>query len=300
MKLYKKITMKYQDSESFLNKQFSQLFMREYGNTTYQYNYDGDEFTLDVPFENLLQTKFTGTNLQVGYSLNNEFAPYIPKPILLYQYDNQSADFHFNDGTSTNTILDYTPFGQDLYTNLTNYTLNFAPDISTILNVPVQQTLFGTYYFSYLYNLYNLKQRLISVKTILPIGLLTSLRLNDRLVIRDKRYIINSMQSNLTTGEVNFQLILDFRPMVNATQTPNVGVDGGDIQLSIDFVNDTFSASITTTSADVIIAPDYIEAAQLVTVTLPSGTAGTVYPIDVEYTLNSGIIETRTINIIQQ
>jgi hypothetical protein len=300
MKLYKKITMKYQDSESFLNKQFSQLFMREYGNTTYQYNYDGDEFTLDVPFENLLQTKFTGTNLQVGYSLNNEFAPYIPKPILLYQYDNQSADFHFNDGTSTNTILDYTPFGQDLYTNLTNYTLNFAPDISTILNEPVQQTLFGTYYFSYLYNLYNLKQRLISVKTILPIGLLTSLRLNDRLVIRDKRYIINSMQSNLTTGEVNFQLILDFRPMVNATQTPNVGVAGGDIQLSIDFVNDTFSASITTTSADVIIAPDYIEAAQLVTVTLPSGTAGTVCPIDVEYTLNSGIIETRTINIIQQ
>jgi len=300
MKLYKKVTMKYQNSESFLNKQFSQLFMREYGDTTYQYSYDGDEFTLDVPFENLLQTKFTGTNLQVGYSLNNEFAPYIPKPILLYQYDNQSADFHFNDGTSTNTILDYTPFGQDLYTNLTNYTLNFAPDISTILNEPVQQTLFGTYYFSYLYNLYNLKQRLISVKTILPIGLLTGLRLNDRLVIRDKRYIINSMQSNLTTGEVNFQLILDFRPMVNLTQTPNVGVDGGDIQLSIDFVNDTFSASITTTSADVIIAPDYIGAAQLVTVTLPSGTAGTVYPIDVEYTLNSGIIETRTINIIQQ
>jgi hypothetical protein len=300
MKLYKKITMKYQDSESFLNKQFSQLFMREYGNTTYQYNYDGDEFTLDVPFENLLQTKFTGTNLQVGYSLNNEFAPYIPKPILLYQYDNKNVDFHFNNGSTTSNITNYTPFGQDLYTNLTNYTLNFAPDISTILNEPVQQTLFGTYYFSYLYNLYNLKQRLISVKTILPIGLLTELRLNDRLVIRDKRYIINSMQSNLTTGEVNFQLILDFRPMVNATQIPNVGVDGGEIQLSIDFVNDTFSAFMSSTNSDVTIAPDYIEASQLVTVTLPSGTAGTVYPVNIEYTLNSGIIETRTINIIQQ
>ena len=300
MKLYKKITMKYQDSESFLNKQFSQLFMREYGNTTYQYNYDGDEFTLDVPFENLLQTKFTGTNLQVGYSLNNEFAPYVPKPILLYQYDNKDVDFHFNNGTATSNITNYTPFGQDLYTNLTNYTLNFAPDISTMLNEPIQQTLFGTYYFSYLYNLYNLKQRLISVKTILPIGLLTGLRLNDRLVIRDKRYIINSMQSNLTTGEVNFQLILDFRPMVNATQTPNVGVDGGEIQLSIDFVNDTFSAFMSSTNSDVTIAPDYIEASTLVTVTLPSGTAGTVYPVNIEYTLNSGIIETRTINILQQ
>lgn len=300
MKLYKTITMKYQDSECFLNKQFSQLFMREYGNSTYQYSYDGDEFRLDVPFENLLQTKFTGTNLQVGYSLNNEFAPYVPKPILLYQYDNQTVDFHFNNGSTTSNITNYTPFGQDLYTNLTDYTLNFSPDISTILNQPVQQTLFGTYYFSYLYNLYNLKQRLISVKTILPIGLLTGLKLNDRLVIRDKRYIINAMQSNLTTGEVNFQLILDFRPMVNATQIPNVGLAGGNVNVPIDFVNNASTALITSTNSDVTIAPDEITASQLVTVTLPSGTSGTVYPIDVEFTLNNGIIETRTINIIQR
>jgi hypothetical protein len=300
MKLYKKITMKYQDSESFLNKQFSQLFMREYGNTTYQYSYDGDEFTLDVPFENLLQTKFTGTNLQVGYSLNNEFAPYVPKPILLYQYDNKDVDFHFNNGSTTSNITNYTPFGQDLYTNLTNYTLNFAPDISTILNQPVQQTLFGTYYFSYLYNLYNLKQRLISVKTILPIGLLTGLKLNDRLVIRDKRYIINSMQSNLTTGEVNFQLILDFRPMVNATQIPNVGIAGGNVLVPIDFVNDTYSALITCTDTDVTISPSEIFAPQFVTVTIPAGSSGTVYAITVRYILNSGVTETRTINIIQR
>lgn len=300
MKLYKKISMKYQDSESFLNKQFSQLFMREYGNTIYQYNYDGDEFTLDVPFENLLQTKFTGTNLQVGYSLNNEFAPYVPKPILLYQYDNKDVDFHFNNGSTTSNITNYTPFGQDLYTNLTDYTLNFAPDISTMLNVPVQQTLFGTYYFSYLYNLYNLKQRLISVKTILPIALLTGLKLNDRLVIRDKRYIINSMQSNLTTGEVNFQLILDFRPMVNATQIPNVGVDGGDVQIAIDFVNDTYSALMTSSNPDVTITPNEIFASQFVTINVPAGSSGTVYPVLVTYTLNSRITQTRTINILQQ
>jgi hypothetical protein len=300
MKLYKKITMKYQDSESFLNKQFSQLFMREYGNTSYQYSYDGDEFTLDVPFENLLQTKFTGTNLQVGYSLNNEFAPYIPKPILLYQYDNKDVDFHFNNGTTTLNITNYTPFGQDLYTNLTDYTLNFAPDISTMLNVPVQQTLFGTYYFSYLYNLYNLKQRLISVKTILPIALLTGLRLNDRLVIRDKRYIINSMQSNLTTGEVNFQLILDFRPMVNFTQKPNVGIAGGNVNVPIDFVNDTYSALMTSSNPDVTITPSLIYASQLVVVAIPAGSSGTVYPVLVTYTLNSGITQTRTINILQQ
>jgi len=87
MPLYKKISFKYQDSECFLNKNFSQTFSRSYGDTTYQYNYDGGEFTVEVPFENLLQQKFNGTQvLQVGYSLNSEYTPYIPKPVLLYQY----------------------------------------------------------------------------------------------------------------------------------------------------------------------------------------------------------------------
>jgi hypothetical protein len=300
MKLYKKISMQYQESDCFLNKQFTQLFNRNYGDTSYQYNYDGDEFTLQVPFENLLQNKFTGTNLQVGYSLNNEFAPYIPKPVLLYQYDNKDVSFHFNDGSSTGLILNYTPFGQDLYTNLTDYTLNFAPDISTILNVPVQQTLFGTYYFSYLYNLYNLKQRIVKVKTMLPISLLTGLQLNDRLIIRDKRYIINSMQSNLTTGEVNFELILDFRPMVNSTYQPYVGVAGGTIAVPIGFVNGAISAEISTTVPDILIAPTTIDAPQYVDITLPPNTKGTVYPIDVTYTLNTGIRELTNINIIQK
>jgi hypothetical protein len=300
MKLYKKISMQYQESECFLNKQFSQLFNRNYGDTSYQYNYDGDEFTLQVPFENLLQNKFTGTDLQVGYSLNNEFAPYIPKPVLLYQYDNKDVSFHFNDGSSTGLILNYTPFGQDLYTNLTDYTLNFAPDISTMLNEPVQQTLFATYYFSYLYNLYNLKQRIVKVKTMLPISLLTGLQLNDRLIIRDKRYIINSMQSNLTTGEVNFELILDFRPMINSTYQPYVGVAGGTIAVPIDFVNGAISAEISTTVPDITIAPTTIDAPQYVDITLPPNTAGTVYPIDVTYTLNNGITELTNINIIQK
>ena len=248
----------------------------------------------------LLQTKFTGTDLQVGYSLNNEFAPYVPKPVLLYQYNNKTVDFHFNDGTSTTNITNYTPFGQDLLTNLTNYTLNFAPDISTMLNVPVQQTLFGTYYFSYLYNLYNLKQRLVSLKTILPISLLTGLRLNDRLVIRDKRYIINSMQSNLTTGEVNFQLILDFRPILNLTQIPYVGVGGGTIAVPINFINDAVSTKIGSTVSGVTVSPSTTTTSQFVNVTIPAGKDGDMYPLEVEYTKKNGDIEIQTINIIQK
>ena len=72
--------------------------------------------------------------------------------------------------------------------------------------------------------MFNVQNRLTDVKTILPLRILTNLKLNDRLVIRDKRYIINEMKSNLTSGEVNFTLLNDFRPLRKkkpfAPQTP--------------------------------------------------------------------------------
>ena len=88
--------------------------------------------------------------------------------------------------------------------------------------------------------------------------------------------------------------------MVNVTQTPSVGVAGGIINVPIPFINDTFSAGITSTNLDIKISPIYIESSQLVEINIPSGAAGTVHPIDIEYTLNTGVIQNETINILQQ
>ena len=105
-------------------------------------------------------------------------------------------------------------FGQDFYgSDNVEYSLNFAPETSTAYLYPVDQSIFATYYFAYLANLYNLKNRYTTIKAILPISLLTGLKLNDRVIIRDKRYIINDMNMNLTTGEVKFNLLNDFMPV---------------------------------------------------------------------------------------
>jgi hypothetical protein len=302
MPLYKKIAFKFQDSECFLNKNFSQTFSRSYGDTSYQYNYDGGEFTVELPFENLLQQKFNGTQqLQVGYSLNSEFTPYIPKPVLLYQYRVLDCDFKWaNDGGGHSTVSVYTPFGQDLLYNNTDYTLNFAPETSTILDYPIQNTLFANYYFSYLYNLYNLKQRLVSVKAKLPVSLLTGLQLNDRLVIRDRRYIINEMKTNLTTGDADLQLILDFRPIVNSTNpNPKVSTEGGSVKYLINLPNNAVQASFTCSDSDVTFSPNPMTASGSLTIALPSGAAGTVYTIVVTYTYLDGSTTTETFYIIQ-
>ena len=302
MPLYKKIQFKFQESECFLNKYFSQTFNRNYGDTTYQYNYDGGEFTIEVPFENLLQTKFNGTqDLQIGYSLNGEYSPYVPKPVLLYQYDSQVTDFKFvNDGGGHSTITTYTPFGQDLLFNTENVTLNFAPETSTLLVEPIQNTQFSQYYFSYLYNLYNLKQRLVNVKTNLHTSLLTNLQLNDRLIIRDKRYIINEMQSNLNTGDVNFQLILDFRPIINSTiPQPKTGTEGGNVNYPINLPNDCYEANLSCTDTDVTFSVNPVESSQIVQIGIPAGSAGAVYTIRVDYSYLNGTTTTEYFNIFQ-
>ena len=52
---------------------------------------------------------------------------------------------------------------------------------------------------------------MVKVKMRLPYLELLNLRLNDRIIIRDKRYIINQYTTDLTTFESDFELIQDFR-----------------------------------------------------------------------------------------
>ena len=214
--LYKNVSFNYQKSESFLNRQWGNAAGREWGDISNNYPYDGGDYKIEVPFENLQFKRFTNTDAQVGYCLtpSPDFKPYIPKPILLYYNGSELINLKFYDGTSEINILNYAVFGQDLLYNNQVYSLNFSSDTSTWYNTLIENSLFAVYYFGYLSNLFNTKNRLTKIKAYFPIGLITSLRLNDRLVIQDKRYIINSINSDITSGEVSLELINDFRPVI--------------------------------------------------------------------------------------
>ena len=238
--LYKNVSLSYQKSESFINRQFGDFNGREYGDISNNYPYDGGEYKIDVPFENLLFQKFSTTPLQVGYALNGEpdFKPYVPKPVLLYLNGGTTTAIRFYDGTTESTINNVALFGQDLLTNGNIYSLNFSSDNSTWYNKLIDNSLFATYYFGYLSNLFNTKNRLTKLKAYFPISLITSLRLNDRLVIDNKRYIINSINSDITSGEVSLELINDFRKILTSN-TPNVNDLGGNYSVEIFVPNNT-------------------------------------------------------------
>jgi hypothetical protein len=211
IKPYKKVNFNYEKSESILNKRFSDTNQREFGDLSYPFNNDGTDYNIKLPFENILFNKFTDTNLQVAYAVKSDFSKYVPKPIILYQYENTSCNFFFNNGSTTNVITNYNVIGQDVKYQNEDNTLNFGLEISSYLLEPVYNTLFQNYYFDYLKNLYNLKSRMVKVSLRLPYSELINLRLNDRIVIRDKRYIINTFTTNLKTFEVEMELIQDFR-----------------------------------------------------------------------------------------
>jgi hypothetical protein len=274
MKLYKKISFKYQDSESFVNKDYFKRTNQKYGDLDYQFNYDGSDYVIESPFENLLfQRSVSGSVYAIlGYALNENLQPYTPKPCLLYLYgesDSLPHDIRFYDGSTNQNIDTYALFGQDLTYQNTKYSLNFGADNSIIHNETIQQGLYQTYYAPYLNNLFDLKQRLVTVKTILPISLLTNLRLNDRLIIRDKRYIINEMKSNLTNGEVEFSLYLDFRPL-QAQDIINPDPNSQCLDVRVQMPNGAVSATITTATAGVTITPSTITTSQSIEVCIPA------------------------------
>jgi hypothetical protein len=216
--LYKNVSFNYQKSESFLNREWGNAANREWGDISNNYPYDGGEFNISVPFENLQFYKFPGAaNLQLAYALTGkpDYKPYVPKPVLLYYNGATTSSVKFYDGAAESTITNIAVFGQDLVYNNQIYSLNFSSDTSTWHEVIVQNSLFAIYYFGYLDNLFNPKNRLTKIKAYFPIGLITSLRLNDRLVIQDKRYTINTINSDITTGEVSLELISDFRQIIN-------------------------------------------------------------------------------------
>jgi hypothetical protein len=224
-KLYKEISFDYEKSESFLNKEYfdSQTNApKEFGSyKETNSNYDGGEYKIDIPFENIRFSKELTSNTAeppTAFILNEKTSneAYDNKPILLYLDALKTGiSFYFDNGSSTSQVTQYMPLtNQTTYNNAT-FSNHFAVEGSPFDATYITNTLYSQYYDSYLKNLYNQKNRLTNVKALFPISLLTSLKLNDRLIIRDKRYIINEMKANLTTGDVDLSLINDFRAVAN-------------------------------------------------------------------------------------
>jgi len=219
VKTYKKINFDYEKSESIINVGFNSTNGIEYGSLHYSNipPAEGEEYSIKLPFEDLNFSNLSGL-LQVGYALKTDLQKYIPKPVILYDYNSTALttvpQFYFNTSSSGGTSTPHTvykAFGQETLISDETYSLNFNEQQSTLTNEIVQNGLYDEYYSAYFNNIYNFKARLVKVSAILPTSILTTLKLNDNVIIRDTKYLINTMTTDLTTGEVQFELLTDQR-----------------------------------------------------------------------------------------
>jgi hypothetical protein len=213
------------------------LYGNFYGDLIYNSERITESATYDIklPFENVLFELVTqGKQFQTATLIDKDLKPYIPKPMLIYcnglvdTLTGTDRIYVTNSSGAATQITNYNRFSNE-YDNLPTdidhsqlMTLNFGNEQSSWLNEFAPQGLYYRHYKNYIDNLYNIKTRLVKVKALLPPSILGStvkngagiplgIALNDRLVIRNKRYIINSFTTDLTTGETDLELLTDYR-----------------------------------------------------------------------------------------
>ena len=267
-KLYNEISFEWQTSKSFINEAYKEANEKQYGALQEVFpQYDGGKYEIKLPFETLLFSNVdtVNKNLQLGYCLTKgpDFKPYIPKPIKLYLQDEIAPiAFQFDDGSGPSLISSYLPFGQEVVYNSQVNTMNFGSEFSTLDFTPKENSLYSVYYKPYLANLFRSKTRIVTCKAKFPISVITRLSLEDALIIRDKKYRINDLKTDLTNGVTNLVLISDFVASTRRIRSfivPQVGGTvnipikpprKGLIDLSLDTAGGFSSSSVTLPATD--------------------------------------------------
>lgn len=222
-KIYKRLDFKHEKSENVLNNAFRGLFNLEYGDLFFENKNatSTENYEIKTPFEDVMFERTSGSNFQTATLLDKDLKPYVPKPILIFQngVESVSPNIKLKSTSTTNNISSYVRFSNELQSvggdPSNTETLNFGAEISSWDLTVAFNGLYQRYYSGYIKNLFDIKTRILKYKARLSTYLVNNIGLNDRLVIKNKRYIINNMTIDLESKETTFELITDLRTLDN-------------------------------------------------------------------------------------
>ena len=220
--LYKRISFKYQEADSYPMRAYRETNGgRGYGDLNADFTFDGGELVTESTFEIMRYQKLDdlnngSTNFLVGKSIDKEGKPYINSPVIFYSsgtIDITSYPIGFLDETGQTTTASNQVY---LCANVNNTTaedvtqmLTFGQEVDPLHEQSYTQTLYNQFWEDYVTDLYSLSRRVYSMKAILPYSITSRLKMNDKLDINGKRYIINQMKINLRTEEADIELLND-------------------------------------------------------------------------------------------
>jgi hypothetical protein len=225
--LYREIEFNYQDTEQILGYEYQRLNNTGFGDLRNVFQFDGDDFTVEVPFECPLFERLTDqrdgtlTNVLCYKSITSEanedgtFNPYLGAPIVFYgyfdDYDISSNPVSFIDADGTTERIVEGAW----YANTSNryqsagasHSICFGADIDPYHLQSVSRSLYNNEWSNYITDLYNAKRRIFQLDAVLPVGKILTLDLKNAIVWNNNKYIVNNVKVNMTTGKATFELL---------------------------------------------------------------------------------------------
>ena len=217
------------------------------GNESDRYSPIGREYKLQIPFSHLKYERIYDeatnavTEIQWGYAAGGTFKheqltvnkgnyeSKSLKPLLFYAIQQTISDgkpINFMDDSQSITQYfrpaNHATVGDDnlpiTASSAPNFSLNFDCEFDEWnrrnycyfdenTEEFIDNSLFNKYYASYIRGAFNLQKRIFKFKAYLPAKFLTRYKLNDQLKIKDRLYRINSIETNLNTGESKLELL---------------------------------------------------------------------------------------------
>jgi len=220
---YREVKLGYQGLNTFLAIQYEQLENKGWGTLNFSLDnakYDAPEesYAIELPFEHLQYQRLLDANggssktIQWGWFVNDNQEPTYSKPLLFYAIK-QSGGTGISFKNSSSSFQQLTTY------NIPSNSLAISSSTSTTnINFSLEQneytldtsftgTLFENFYKNYLTDIYNNKRRLTKVKAYIPLKMIYNLKLNDQISLNNNSYRINSITTNLTTGESSIELL---------------------------------------------------------------------------------------------
>lgn len=230
---YRSINFKYEDTGNILAKNHLEQNQSEWGSVSYDDDgaLDSNNTTYEIiaPFQHMkferLYDGTTAKNIQVGHLLDDKRDPYLGKPVLFYPIHSteMSSPTSFNllteisgyDAGSSNTEATQSAYWIPSNTPAFDATDSGYPESIHFGLEPNEytagtdytDTLYEKYYKSYIVNVFRSNERLTKIKARLPLKFLQQFTLADEVQISDLTYRINSITTNLQTGEATLELL---------------------------------------------------------------------------------------------
>jgi hypothetical protein len=224
---YREIEFKFKDTKTFLANKFGELNNRDWGKISYNAGETalaGQLYKVELPFGHLLYERLNDVtsgaqkDIQWGYNVDKSQNAYLGSPLLFYPINKNTGNISFineldDEGVPqdhlliSNVNLPFNSVSENPATN--DFQLNFNRETSEwTLDTSFSDTLF-TNYSEYISSVFNTKQRLTKLKAYLPMRILLNYSLGDRFIVAGNSYKINSISTNLLTGESNIELLND-------------------------------------------------------------------------------------------